>query len=336
MRSMWKGHISFGLVNIPVKLYSATSKEELSFRFLHKEDHCPVSYERVCERDGREVPWDEIVRGYEYEKGKFVVLTDEDFKRADVEATRTVDILDFVDADEVDMMYFEKPYYLQPDRGGEKPYVLLREALAAANRIGIAKVVIRTRQHLAAVKPKEDALLLNLMRFRDELVDVSELDLPHDADLDERELEMARRLVDNLTEPFDPSKYTDDYREELLKVIHEKLEGKEPEPVEEGRPSPQVIDIMSALKASLEQTKREAAGRGQARGRGKAAAGSRAAATRDEGKRAAGDGKRASGEGKRRGRAGEGRRGAGEEAGGRSRSRAGGGADKRSAARKAS
>ena len=273
MRAVWRGHISFGLVNIPVKLYSAVSKEELSFRFLHKDDLSPVSYERVCEKEGKEISWDDIVRGYEYEKGKFVVLTDEDFKRADVEATRTVDILDFVDADEVDMMYFDTPYYLQPDRGGAKPYVLLREALADTNRIGIAKVVIRTRQHLAAVKPRGDALVLNVMRFKDELVDPAELDLPADADLDKREIEMAKRLIENLSEPFDPARYTDDYREELLRVIHEKLEGKEPEPVEEGRPSAQVIDIMSALKASLERTKRPGGARGDGRGRAERARG---------------------------------------------------------------
>lgn len=260
MRSMWTGHISFGLVNIPVKLYSAASREDLSFRFLHKHDLSPISYERVCEKDGKEVPWDEIVRGYEYEKGKFVVLTDEDFKRADVEATRTIDILDFVDADDVDMMYFDKPYYLQPDRGGEKPYVLLREALARTNKIGIAKVVIRTREHLAAVKPRGNALVLNLMRFHEDLADPGELDLPADANLDAREVEMAERLIDNLTEPFDPSKYTDEYRRELLQVIHEKLQGKERGPVDESEPSPQVIDIMSALKASLERTRRERGG----------------------------------------------------------------------------
>jgi DNA end-binding protein Ku len=277
-RSMWKGHISFGLVTIPVKLYSATSSEELSFRFLHKKDLAPISYERVCEKDGQEVPWDEVVKGYEYEKGKFVVLTDEDFKRADVEATRTIDIVDFVEADEVDMMYFDKPYYLEPDKGAAKPYALLREALSATNRIGIAKVVIRTRQHLAAVKPSEHALILNVMRFQDELVDVGQLDLPGDSGVDKRELEMARKLIENLTEPFDPSRYTDDYRQELLRVIHEKIEGKEPERVKE-EPSPKVIDIMSALKASVERTRKEGGARGE--GRSKAArAGGRAAVKR--------------------------------------------------------
>ena len=268
MRSMWNGHISFGLVNIPVKLYGATSREDLSFRFLHKKDLSPISYEKVCAREGEEVPWDEIVRGYEYEKGKFVVLTDEDFKRADVEATRTIDILDFVEASEVDMMYFDKPYWLQPGRGGEKPYVLLREALARTGKIGIAKVVIRTRQHLAAVKPAGNALVLNLMRFQDELADPAGLELPEDADLDRREITMAERLIENLTAPFDPAKYTDDYRRELMALIREKMEGREPEPVEEGRPSPQVIDIMTALKASLEKTERESKRKGSRSGGG--------------------------------------------------------------------
>jgi DNA end-binding protein Ku len=258
-RAIWKGHISFGLVNIPVKLYSAITREELAFRFLHKKDNAPINYERVCEKEGREVPWNEVVRGYEYEKGKFVVLTEEDFKRADVEATRTVDILDFVDAEDVDMMYFDRPYYLQPDRGSEKPYVLLREALAKSGKIGIAKVVIRTRQHLAALKPVREALVLNLMRFQNELVDVSELELPEEADVNEKELRMAEQLIENLSQPFDPAKYTDDYRAELLRVIQEKIEGRPAPPIEEEEPSPQVIDIMSALKASLEHTRRRSA-----------------------------------------------------------------------------
>jgi DNA end-binding protein Ku len=282
MRSLWNGHISFGLVTIPVKLYSATAGEELSFRFLHVKDLSPISYERVCEKDGQEVPWEEVVKGYEYEKGKFVVLTDEDFKRADVEATRTIDILDFVDAEEVDMMYFDKPYYLEPGKGADKPYALLREALESTGRIGIAKVVIRTRQHLAAVKPKGRALILDLMRFQDELVDASKLDVPGEARVDKRELEMAKKLIENLTEPFDPSRYTDDYREALLRVIHEKLEGKEPEPVKE-ESSPKVIDIMSALKASLQSTRRSSdrgSGRGASRGKSQRAARPSAAAAK--------------------------------------------------------
>jgi DNA end-binding protein Ku len=266
MRSLWNGHISFGLVSIPVKLYSATANEELSFRFLRKGDLSPINYERVAEKDGAEVPWEDVVKGYEYEKGKFVVLTEEDFKRADVEATRTIDIVDFVDADEVDMMYFDKPYYLEPAKRAEKPYALLRDALEATGRVGIAKVVIRTRQHLAAIKPKGRALILNVMRFQDELVDPAKLDLPRETASDKRELEMAEKLIENLTEPFDPSRYTDEYREELLRLIHDKVKGKEPEPARR-EASPKVIDIMSALKASLDQTRRTDRGAAKRGGR---------------------------------------------------------------------
>jgi DNA end-binding protein Ku len=281
MRSLWNGHISFGLVTIPVKLYSATADEELSFRFLRKGDLSPINYERVAEKDGKEVPWDDVVKGYEYEKGKFVVLTDEDFKRADVEATRTIDIVDFVDADEVDMMYFDKPYYLEPAKKAEKPYALLRDALAATNRVGIAKVVIRTRQHLAAIKPLDRALILNVMRFQDELVDADKLDLPREGGTDKRELEMAKQLIENLTEPFDPSRYTDDYREELLRVIHGKIEGRVSEPARRAS-SPQVIDIMSALKASLDETRRPGRGAGK-RGARSAAGGGRSAGKKAQG-----------------------------------------------------
>jgi DNA end-binding protein Ku len=265
-----------------VKLKSATASEELSFRFLRKSDLSPINYERVAEKDGQEVPWEDVVKGYEVEKGRYVVLTEEDFKRADVEATRTIDIVDFVDADQVDMMYFDKPYYLEPGKGGEKPYALLRDALAATGRVGIAKVVIRTRQHLAAIAPKGRALVLNVMRFQDELVDPAELDLPGEAGVDKRELEMAKKLIENLAEPFDPARYTDDYREELLRVIHEKAAGRELKPAGKA-PSPQVIDIMSALKASLERTRRAPARKGADAGRGgsrRAPAGSRSPARR--------------------------------------------------------
>jgi DNA end-binding protein Ku len=281
MRSLWNGHISFGLVSIPVKLYSATANEELSFRFLRKGDLSPINYERVAEKDGAEVPWEDVVKGYEYEKGKFVVLTEEDFKRADVEATRTIDIVDFVDADEVDMMYFDKPYYLEPAKRAEKPYALLRDALEATGRVGIAKVVIRTRQHLAAIKPKGRALILNVMRFQDELVDSAKLDLPREGASDKRELEMAEKLIENLTEPFDPSRYTDEYREELLRLIHDKVKGKEPAPARR-EASPKVIDIMSALKASLDQTRRTDRGAAKRGGR-RASPGRRSTASKAKG-----------------------------------------------------
>ena len=178
MRALWKGAITFGLVNIPVSLFPATRREELKFRQLRASDQSPVNYKRVAEADGKEVPWEQIVKGYEYEKGKFVILKDEDFARVDVEATQTVDIMNFVSIDEVDPLLFYKPYYLEVAKGGDKAYVLLRDALVDAGKIAIAKVVIRTRQHLAAVKPQEKGLMLELMHFPKELMDVSEFNEP--------------------------------------------------------------------------------------------------------------------------------------------------------------
>src|SRR5437868_6728220 len=159
MRAIWKGSISFSLVTIPIALYPATRKEELKFRLLRASDLSPVNYKRVAETDGKEVPWEQIVKGYEYEKGKFVVLKEKDFRRVDLEATQTVDIIDFVELDEIDPMFFDKPYYLEPQKGGQKPYALFREALKKSGKVGIAKVIIKTRQHLAAVKPCGDALV---------------------------------------------------------------------------------------------------------------------------------------------------------------------------------
>src|SRR6202171_3300523 len=171
MRAIWKGNISFGLVNIPIALYPATKKEELRFRLLRRSALSRLSYKRVAEADGREVPWNEIVKGYEYEKGKFVILKDEDFQRVDLEATQTVDIQDFVKVDEIDPIFFYKPYYLEPQKGGDKAYVLLREALKDGDKVGIAKVVIKTRQYLAGVKAEDSVLILVLVYFIDELAD---------------------------------------------------------------------------------------------------------------------------------------------------------------------
>src|SRR5476651_1073124 len=169
MRSIWNGSISFGLVTIPVALYPATGRDELSFKLLRKSDQSPVNYKRIAQADGKEVPWEEIVKGYEYEKGKFVVIKDEDFKRVDLEAAaQTIDIMDFVDVEQINPMYFQKPYYLEPQKGGDKPYALLRDALSDSGKIGIAKVVIRTREHLAGVKAQGEAIILEIMHFADE------------------------------------------------------------------------------------------------------------------------------------------------------------------------
>jgi DNA end-binding protein Ku len=254
MRAIWKGSISFGLVNIPIALYPATRKEELKFRLLRAKDLSPVNYKRVAEKDGREVPWDEIVKGYEYEKGKFIVLNEKDFQRVDLEATQTVDIKDFVDLDEIDPMYFYKPYYLEPQKGGDKAYALLREALADGKKVGIAKVVIKTRQYLAGVKALKHALVLELMHFAEELADAEKLHVPKKTEVGKREKEMAEALVKSMTSKWDPAKYKDDYRDALMEVIEEKVEsgGKEiEEKPKEKKPSTKVIDLVAVLQESL-------------------------------------------------------------------------------------
>jgi DNA end-binding protein Ku len=256
-RAIWKGSISFGLVNIPIALYPATRREELKFRLLRKGDLSPVNYKRVAEKDGKEVPWDQIVKGYEYEKGKYVVLKDEDFERVDLEATQTVDIQDFVDQEEIDPMFFYKPYYLEPQKGGDKAYALLRDALKDSNKVGIAKVVIKTRQYLAGVKPEDGALVLELMHFADELADPGKLHVPKKAEVGKREMNMAKSLIDSMSSKWNPEKYRDDYREALMKVIEEKVEagGKEIEEKPKKAPKPtKVIDLVSVLQKSLEQT----------------------------------------------------------------------------------
>lgn len=258
MRAIWKGAISFSLVNIPVGLYTATRREELKFHLLRETDLSPIDYRRVAEADGKEVPWEHIVKGYEYEKGKYVVLKDEDFRRVDVEATQTVDIIDFVELAEIDPMFFDKPYYLAPEKGGAKAYALLRESLRKTEKVGIAKVVIKTRQHLAAVKPYGNLLVLELMHFADELVKPTDLTVPSKLDVGSKELEMATALVDSMTDHWDPDKYTDDYRSALLKLIHEKVEhgGKLPPGRGPKKPrSTKVVDLVSILQQSLEHSK---------------------------------------------------------------------------------
>ena len=256
-RAIWKGSISFGLVNIPIALYPATRREELKFRLLRKSDLSPVSYKRVTEKDGKEVPWDQIVKGYEYEKGKYVVLKDEDFERVDLEATQTVDIQDFVHQEEIDPIFFYKPYYLEPQKGGDKAYVLLRDALKDSGKVGIAKVVIKTREYLAGVKPEDGVLVLELMHFADELADPGKLHLPKKIDVGKREMNMAKSLIDSMSSKWNPEKYKDDYREALMEVIEEKVEagGKEIEEKPKKAPKPtKVIDLVSVLQKSLEQT----------------------------------------------------------------------------------
>lgn len=262
-RAIWKGAISFGLVNIPIGLYSTEIKKGLNFSLLDRRDLAPVGYQRINKETGKEVAWEEIVKGYEYEDGEFVVLSDEDFRRANVEATQTIDIIDFVDAAQIASIYFDQPYYLAPGRKGEKGYALLRETLRQTGKAGIAKVVIRTRQHAAALIPYGNMLVLNLLRFADELRDPAELELPGQdlaaLGVSKRELEMAERLVEGMQDNFQPDKYHDEYRDDLLALIDKKIKSgntetiTEPAPAEPTRDKAEVIDLMALLKRSLDQ-----------------------------------------------------------------------------------
>jgi DNA end-binding protein Ku len=262
MRAIWNGSISFGLVNIPVALHNASRVEELKFKLLRGSDLSPVNYKRVAETDGKEVPWDQIVKGYEYEKGKFVVLKDEDFKRVDLEATDTIDLIDFVDLAEINPVYFYKPYYLEPQKGGAGAYGLLRQVLADTHKAGIAKVIIRTRQHLAAVKCNGPLLVLELMRFEDELLSPSAVKVAPEKSPKPRELAMAKTLVNQMSEPWKPSRYTDDYKSALLKLIDKKIAaGGKSLPVGEKKKkgATNVIDLAAVLQESLA----EASGHGK-------------------------------------------------------------------------
>jgi DNA end-binding protein Ku len=253
MAAIWKGSLTFGLVNIPVELRTAIRSDHVSFRLLHGKDLSPVKYERICQSEDKPIPWNQIVKGYEYTKGKFVVLTDADFKTAALERSQTIDILDFVKEDEIDPRYFETPYYLLPGKGGDKPYALLREAIRKTGSVGIGKIIIRQTQHLVGVKVVGDALVLEIMRFANELVDASEFSFPGREAIRPQELQMAEQLVGNLAEPFDPSRYTDEYRANLMRIIKAKMKGKKPnleEPATEARDSG-VLDLMSRLRASL-------------------------------------------------------------------------------------
>jgi DNA end-binding protein Ku len=263
-RPLWKGAISFGLVSIPVELHTAVRDHRPHFRMLHAKDKSPVRFERVCIRDGHPVAGDDLVKGYEIAKGHFVVLTKDDFKAAAVEKTQTVDIIDFVKADQIDDRFFEVPYYLTPGKGGDHAYVLLREALKASGRVGIARFVLREKQHLAAVEVIDKALVLSVMRFEDELVDTDTLHLPARTDMRKQEMNLANALVDSLAGDWDPSKYSDQYMANLMKIIKGKAKGKKValEAGEEKRPA-KVVNLMERLRESLELRKAKPATAGK-------------------------------------------------------------------------
>jgi len=275
-RSMWKGSIAFGLVNIPVELYSAVRDHRPRFRLLHAKDEAPVRYERVCQTEGKPVAWEDLVKGYEYAKGQFVVLTKDDFKTAAIEKTKTIDILDFVDPDQIDERYFETPYYLQPGKGADRAYALLREAIRDSGRIGISKIILRDAQHLAAVEAIGDAIVLTMMRFSDELADLGEFSFPHKTEIRAPELKMARQLIDSLAADWKPEKYTDEYTENLKRVINAKVKGRTPKLVDmdHGPRQAEVVDLMARLRASLEGKKGTGESRAKSRGSSKRAAAS--------------------------------------------------------------
>lgn len=260
-RAIWSGAISFGLVYIPVQLHSGSGGSSLDLDFLDKRDFSPVGYQRVNKRTGKVVEWANIVKGYQYEKGEYVALSDEDFRQANVKATQTIDIAQFAQADSIQPAYFETPYYLSPGKGGAKVYALLREALKSTKKVAIATFVMRGRQHLAALHPDGKAIALNTLRFHEEIRESSDLDLPDKAGITSKELAMAERLIEEMSGKWDPAQFTDTYRKDLLARIKEKIRNKETHKLtaagkkREPRPSAQVIDLMDVLKRSLEEGK---------------------------------------------------------------------------------
>jgi DNA end-binding protein Ku len=258
---MWKGAISFGLVHIPVEMYPAASDQGLDLSMLDRRDFAPIGFKRYNKATGKEVSWDDIVKGYEYSDGEYVVLTDEDLRRANPDATQTIDILAFVNAEQVPLIYYEQPYYLAPGKGGDKVYALLRETLREVGKIGIANVVIRVKQHLAALVCVGDTIVLNTLRYPDEIRPTDELKIPaadsKAAQVTDKELQMARALVEGMSEKWKPQQYHDTYREDVLALIKKKVAANqtktltEPEPEEEKPAKSNVIDLVSLLQASL-------------------------------------------------------------------------------------
>ncbi len=253
-RAMWKGAISFGLVTIPVAVYPATEEKTLRFHQLHDEDGGRIRYKRVCEKDGEEVTYEHIVKGYEVEKDRYVVLTDEDFDAVPVASSRAIDIVQFVDVDEIDPMLYKKSYYLVPEETGAKAYSLLREAMKEDDRVGIAKVSFRDREHIAALRFKDDAFVLETMFWPDEIREADFGGVDVEMDVRDQELTMARQLIDSLTGEWAPEQYRDAYRDALVQIVEAKMNGEEIEVVEP-EPAAKVVDLMEALKASVAAAK---------------------------------------------------------------------------------
>jgi DNA end-binding protein Ku len=259
MRTMWKGAISFGLVSIPVRVFPATEEKSIRFNQLHAKDHGRIKYQRTCSKCGEEVSHQDIVRGYEYEKDRYIVLEEEDLDAIPVESSRLIDIDQFVDITEIDPIYFQKTYYLVPEEAGIKAYALLREALADDSKVGIAKVSFREKEHLATIRVSNNVIVLETMYWPDEIRKAAFEELDKEVKVRPQEVQMARSLIENLTDEWDPGKYGDEYRQALLELIEKKVAGEEIEYVAPPEEAPKVVDLMDALRASVEATKKEKA-----------------------------------------------------------------------------
>jgi DNA end-binding protein Ku len=259
-RPLWQGSLTFGLVSIPVEVHRAVRDHRPRFRMLHKKDLSPVRMDRVCLQEGHPVAWEDLVKGYEYERGRFVVLTKEDFRAAALEKTKAIEIVSFVEPAQIDDRYFETPYYLVPGKHGDHAYALLREAIKASGRIGIGKFILRETQHLTAVEVIDNALVLSVMRFADELIDIKDFRFPAAGKPGKQELKMAQLLVENLAADWDPTRYTDQYKDNVMRIIEGKLKGRKDVRLEADttkRPA-NVVDLMERLRRSLEQTSKTA------------------------------------------------------------------------------
>ena len=254
MRSIWKGSINFGLVFIPVAVYPATREEKVSFKQLRAKDLSPIRYKKVAEADQQEVPANEIVKGYEYEKGRWVTLSDEDFEKVQIESTHSVEITDFVEQSQINPKFFYKPYFLEPQKGGEKAYALLHKALREANKVGVAKVAIQKREYLAAVKPDGLFLILELMHFAHEVLEPESLNSASDKEVSDKELQMANALIEAMTSEWEPTKYKDQYQTAVLKMIEDKVQRRAPAAESAPRRAvPNVVDMISVLQQSLQR-----------------------------------------------------------------------------------
>lgn len=258
MRPIWTGAIGFGLVNIPVKMYSATQTSNLDLDMLDKKDHAHIKFQRINETSGKEVSWENIVKGYKYE-GDYVILDDKDFEAASAKKTKTIEISDFVKEEEISSLYYETPYYLEPDKSGTRPYALLLEALKKTKKVGVSTFVMRNKEALAILRPDKEVIVLNKIRFEEEIRDPGELQLPKNTDVKAAELKMAITLIDQLTAKFDISKYKDTYNEELLKLIKAKASGKKIKAPQLKVVHSKTKDLMDQLKASLDVKRKKSA-----------------------------------------------------------------------------